>query len=213
MKSVLKLFTLFLVCVLFFNGTTIKCFEGKIFFKSIKPGKKEVYVYYVKDDKVRLDQISDGVINGTYLVNSTKQEIFGLTPKHKLYVQKEYKDITYPRNENIEVIKTGKIRSIHGYNCEEVKVNDKEKDSYITYYISQKNFDFFRPLLQCLNRKEMLSINYFQVEGMTRDFPFFGVDKSSNGMEKHRLEVTLISEEEISDDWFEIPHDFSEQKR
>ncbi len=212
MKSIFKFLSLILVCAIFINGTSEESFEGKIFFKSIKPDKREVYVYYVKDDKIRLDQISDGVINGTYLVNTESKEMFALTPKHKVYMRKEFKDIKYPRNEAVEVIKTGKKRSIHGYECEEVKVNDKDNDSFITYYVSQKNFDFFRPMLLCLNRKEMLSTNYFQIEGVNRDFPFFGVEKSANGLEKHRLEVTLISQEKLSDDWFDIPYDYSEQK-
>lgn len=212
MKALFKLSTLFLVCVLFINGSTASSFEGKIFFKSYTKGKKdEVYVYYIKGDNVRIDQVSNGVINGTILANTTSKEMFGLTPKHKIYYKKSYIPTDYAKRDDVVVTKTGKTQTVKGHLCTEYKVEDKANDSFITYYISEKNFDFFRPMLMTLNRKERLSVNYLQLDAMNRDFPFVGIEKAADGTVKQRLEVTLIEESSIPDEIFDIPYNFVEQ--
>lgn len=212
MKTLFKLSALFLVCVLFFNGSTASNFEGKIFFKSYTKGKNdEVYVYYVKGDRVRIDQVANGVINGTILANTTTKEMFGLTPKHKIYYKKSYIPTDYPKREDVKVSKTGNTQNIKGFTCNEYTVEDKANDSFITYYISEKNFDFFRPMLMTLNRKERLSVNYLQLDAMNRDFPFVGIEKAADGSVKQRLEVTLIEESSIPDELFDIPYNFVEQ--
>lgn len=211
MKSILKVLGLLLVCVLFFNGSENDSFEGKIFFKSYKPGQEDIYVYYVKGNNVRLDKIQDGVINGTILVNTSTKDMYALTPKHKIYYKKSYQPTDYPIREDVTVEKTGEMTNISGFNCEKVKVSDPTNNSFITYYISEKNFDFFRPLINTLNRKERLSMNYNQVEGMKRDFPFLGIEKDKEGKVLQRLQVTLLEEEEIKESMFEIPYNFKEQ--
>lgn len=212
MKTVFRLTALFLVFALFFNGTEPKAFEGKIFFKSFTEGKKdEVYVYYVKGENVRIDQVANGVINGTILANTTTKEMFGLTPKHKIYYKKTYMPTDYPKRDDVKVTKTGKSENIKGFECFEYVVEDKVNDSFITYYVSEKNFDFFRPMLTCLNRKERLSVNYLQLDNLSKDFPFVGIEKKADGTVKQRLEVTLIEETSIPEEMFDIPFNFVEQ--
>lgn len=211
MKSILKVIGLLLVCVLFFNGSESDSFEGKIFFKSYKQGQEEIYVYYVKGNQVRLDQIQNGIINGTILVNTSTKEMHALTPKHKIYYERKYNPTQYPIRKDVKVEKTGEYKEIKGFKCQKVKVSDQTKGSSITYYIAEKNFDFFRPLLKTLNRKENLSVNYHQVQGLERDFPFLGIEKNSEGKVVQRLQVTLIQEEEVKEGMFEIPYDFEEQ--
>jgi hypothetical protein len=212
MKAIIKLSTLFLVFVMFFNGTEMASFEGKIFFKSYTEGKKdEVYVYYVKGDKVRIDQVANGVINGTILADTKSKEMFGLTPKHKIYYKKSYVPTDYAKRDDVVATKTGKTQNIKGFECTEYTVEDKANDSFITYYVSERNFDFFRSMLTTLNRKERLSVNYMQIDNLHRDFPFVGVEKKADGSAKQRLEVTLIEEAEVPAEMFDIPFNFVEQ--
>lgn len=212
MSKILKFAALLLVCVVFFNGAEEPAFEGKIYFRYQKPDGKKIYVYYVKGDRVRIDAIVDGKIEATNLVNTKTKEMFAISPKNKLYMKKDYKPADYSRNPEIKVEKTGNQQTFHGYNCDEFKVTDEGKGTFLTYYVSQKNFDFFKPMLECINRKEDISTHYFQIENLNRDFPFVGLQRNANGLEVSRLEVTMISNETIEDTWFDIPYNYTEAK-
>lgn len=212
MKKILKFAMLLLVCVVFFNGAEETAFEGKIYFRYQKPDGKKIYVYYVKGDKVRIDAIVEGKIEATNLVNTATKEMFAISPKNKLYMKKEYKEVDYSRNANIKVEKTGNQESFLGYTCDEYKVVNAEEGIFLTYYISQKNFDFFKPMLTCINRKEPISTHYFQIENLNRDFPFIGLQRNADGLETSRLEATMISSETLEDTWFDIPYNYTEAK-
>lgn len=187
-------------------------FEGSIgFTKNIGPVTAK-YIYHVKGDKVRVEELDElGEIQGIMIVNTTDNTVVALSPERKMYI-----DVPNRRKTNkadTQVSATGKTKSLNGYTCEEWTVKSPEDGREVSYWIATGEFDFFLPMLQTLNRKDKMALYYMDVPGAENGFPMEGVEAKTDGMELTKLSVDQVSNKALSADLFEIPNDYTKFER
>ncbi len=128
-------------------------FQGTIkFTKTIGPVTAN-YVYYVKGDKVRVEELGEnGEIQGIMIVDTKGNTVKALSPERQMYIDVPNKRPA--RETEVFVQKTNNTQEINGYKCTEVKVSGKNDGREITFWVADDHFDFFVPLLETLNRKD-----------------------------------------------------------
>jgi len=201
--SFLSVVSLILVSI---TAAWAQTFEGSIEFKKILPNDTSIYVYHVKGNKVRIDEMgADGkTLEGSMLLNLADKKIYALSHDRKLYMERPYKNEQTSKM-NLEVERSANSKFINGFECSQWRVKNKDKDSEITYWVAQGNFDFFLPLLQLLNRKDNFATFYLQVPDTKGFFPMLAVERTLLRDEKGRLQVTKVSKKSPDAAFMEIP--------
>jgi hypothetical protein len=201
--SFLTVVSLILVSI---TAAWAQTFEGSIEFKKILPNDTSIYVYHVKGNKVRIDEMgADGkTLEGSMLLNLADKKIYALSHDRKLYMERPYKNEQTSKM-NLEVERSANSKFINGFECSQWRVKNKDKDSEITYWVAQGNFDFFLPLLQLLNRKDNFATFYLQVPDTKGFFPMLAVERTLLRDEKGRLQVTKVSKKSPDAAFMEIP--------
>lgn len=191
---------------------TAQRFEGSIgFTKNIGPVTAK-YIYHVKDDMIRVEELDEeGEIQGIMLVNTTDNSVVALSPERKMYI-----DVPNRRKTNhssTEVKPTGKQETINGYVCEEWIVESIDDGREVSYWVATEDFDFFLPMLKTLNRKDKMALYYMDLPNAAGSFPMKGTEVKSDGMELTRLEVDSVEKTALSADLFSIPEGYSKFER
>lgn len=183
-------------------------FEGTIEFKKQTTFDTTTYIYYVKGDKVRIDEIGSatGKIEGTFLVDLKSQKMTSLSHERKIYMDKE-KNASPVVNGQVAVEKTKNAKTVHEYKCTEYIAKNATENTEVSYWVAPGKFDFFPKLLNVLNRKDKFATYYQKLTGVEGMFPFVAIEKSG-GVEKGRLEVTKIEKKVLNDSMFNIPADY-----
>jgi hypothetical protein len=209
-KSILKLVTVVVVMVAF-SYSALAQFEGVIEFKKASTTDTTSYIYYVKGDMVRIDEIGtkSHKVEGTFLVDLNAKTMKSLNHDRKLWM-----DQATPANPTVKgtcTVKKGQnVKNLQGYKCVEYIVTNNDENTQITYYIADGKFSFFDKLLRQLNRKDKSSIYYLQIQDIKNMFPMLSVQTDlSTGKETVRLEVTKITKKDVDPAMFEIPKGYN----
>lgn len=187
-------------------------FQGTIkFTKTIGPVTAN-YVYYVKGDKVRVEEIGEnGEVQGIMIVDTKANTVKALSPERQMYIDVPNKRPA--RDTEVYVQKTGNTQEINGYKCNEVKVTGKTDGREVTFWCADDQFDFFMPMLETLNRKDKLAVYFMNVPDLDGFFPMLGVEKKTDGMELSKLQVVDMNKTTLADNLFEIPEGYSKFER
>lgn len=208
-KSTIKLLAAFVLTIAFSAVLSAQPFQGAIEFLKKSTIGSTNYIYFVKENKVRIDELGDVSRNvaGTFLVDMGEQTTKSLSHERKLWMDK-----TSPKPPVItgkcEVKKGTNSKTLQGYKCEEYIVTNTEEGKKITYYLAQDNFDFFQPMLNLLSRGDKESIYFLQIPDVKGMFPMLSITSDLQGKETGRLEVTKIEKKEIDKSKFEIPKEY-----
>jgi hypothetical protein len=195
-----------LVTGLFVPSGFSQAFEGVIeFTKSTGPVVTN-YKYFVKDDMVRIEEISArGDIQGIMLVDIQDKTVTALSPERKLYM--DVPNLRLPKEVEAQVQKTGEMRDMAGYKCEKWTVRSQREDRQMIYWVAADEFDFFIPMLETLNRKDEQAVFFLKMKDARGMFPMLGIEQKLDGAEISRLEVTRITKGAQKPSLFEIPAD------
>ncbi|MBI3502615.1 MAG: DUF4412 domain-containing protein [Bacteroidetes bacterium] len=185
-------------------------FEGTIEFKKKTLTDTVNYVYYVKGDKVRLDEIGSKSkkVEGSFLIDLKTSSMVSLSHDRKLYI--EQAPGTPPVvNGKPEVKKTGNTKKVLGQNCTEYVVKNPDEKVQVTYWLANGNYTFFSKLLKILNRKDKSAVYFQQLTGVEGTFPFLSsqVNLATNE-EEVKMEVTKVDKKTVDASMFEIPKDY-----
>lgn len=181
-------------------------FEGTIEFKKISSIDTIQYIYYVKGDNVRIDEIgSDKRTAGTMLVNIKDGSAKSLSPERKLYLDVEKGKQTPVAKDKVKIEKGKGVKTIAGYKCNEVVVKNSDENTVITYYIAKDNFHFLTGVIKSLNRKDKISTHYQLLSDIDNSFPFLAVETDFSGTKKSSLEVIAVNKHKIESSIFQIP--------
>lgn len=210
--KVITTITLMLLAVISTTDVQAQRFEGSIgFTKNIGPVTAQ-YIYHVKGDMIRVEELDElGDIQGIMIVNTADNSVVALSPERKMYI-----DVPNRRKTNdteTEVKATGKTQEINGYTCEEWFVKSPIDGREVSYWVATDDFDFFLPMLKTLNRKDKMALYYMDLPMAEGGFPMKGVEVKNDGMELTRLLVDKVQKEELAADLFEIPADYSKFER
>jgi hypothetical protein len=187
-------------------------FQGMIkFTKTIGPVTAN-YVYYVKGDKVRVEELGEnGDVQGIMIIDTKQNTVKALSPERQMYIDVPNKRPS--RETEVYVQKTGKSEMINGYKCSEVKVAGKTDGREVTYWMADDDFDFFIPMLETLNRKDKLAVYFMNIPEINGLFPMVGVERKTDGVELSKLQVLEMKKTELENKLFEIPANYSKFER
>lgn len=186
-------------------------FEGVIEFKQQSTTDTVNRIYYVKGDKVRIDEIGtiSKKVEGSYIIDLTANTMTALSHARKIYFDQTPVGTT-PTGRG-EVIKTKNSKTIHGYKCREYIVTNKEDNIKISFWMAAGKFDFFSKMMKLLKRKDRHSLYYVQMGGVEGMFPFLSTETTLDGKERSRMEVTKIEKKTVDAKRFEIPAEYTKR--
>ena len=208
MKKYILSLTIFSLLLFMVHSSNAQ-FQGSIQFNKTVGSMNIDYKYYVKDNMVRIEEISDeGLVEGIQLVDYKENKIFAISPERKLYleapIRRSAADI------KVEVNKTEKVKTILGQDCKQIVVINREQDRKIVYWVTDGNYSFFIPLLEALNRKEKQALYYLKIKGLNNYWPMKSSEYVlSTGDLVSEMITKSIDETEQRASLFEIPNDYS----
>ena len=187
-------------------------FEGVMEFTKTTGPVITSYKYYVKGDRVRIEEISSrGEVQGIMLVDTRDKTVTAISPERKLYM--DVPNMRLPKDVETQVQKLTDMKEIAGYKCEKWVVKSAKEDRQITYGVAADEFNFFIPLLETLNRKDEQAVFFLQIKDAGGVFPMLGIEQKMDGAEVSRLEVTKVIKGVQKPTLFEIPAGFNKFER
>ncbi|MEO8587810.1 MAG: DUF4412 domain-containing protein [Flavobacteriales bacterium] len=187
-------------------------FEGIIEFTKTTGPVVTSYKYYVKGDRVRIEEISArGEVQGIMLVDTRDKTVTAVSPERKLYM--DVPNMRLPKDVETTIQKTAEMKDIAGYKCEKWLVKGPKEDRQLTYWVAADEFNFFVPLLETLNRKDEQAVFFLEIKDGGGVFPMLGIEQKMDGAEVSRLEVTKVTKGVQKPTLFEIPAGFNKFER
>ncbi|HQV75812.1 MAG: DUF4412 domain-containing protein [Flavobacteriales bacterium] len=187
-------------------------FEGVIEFTKTTGPVVTNYRYYVKGDRVRIEEISArGDVQGIMLVDTRDKTVLAISPERKLYM--DVPNMRLPKSVTTTVQKTSEMKEIAGYKCEKWVVKSPTEDRNLTYWVAADDFNFFVPLLETLNRKDEQALFFLEISDNKGVFPMVGMENKMDGAEISRLEVSKVTKGPQKPAMFEIPPGFNKFER
>ncbi len=185
-------------------------FEGVIEFKKQTATDTVNYIYHIKGDKVRLDEIGNKSkkVEGSFIIDLKNGTILSLSHERKLYIE-QASGTPAPVNGKCVVKETGNVKTIQGMKCKEYVVTNADDKVQITYWMASNHYDFFFKLLKILNRKDKSAVYVQQITGADGMFPFLSVQvNQETGKEEVKMEVTKVEKKVVDIAKFEVPKDY-----
>ena len=205
-KSILRITTLVVLITVMSFGAFSQGFEGSIEFKKETMTDTTTYIYYVKGNNVKIDELGtkSNRVEGTFLIDLEAKTMKSLNHDRKLYME-QATPATPPMKGTCTVKKGTTTKTLQGFKCREYIVTNTEEGTIITYYLADGKFTFFQKLLHILNRKEKPSIYFLQIPDVNNMFPMLSFSTDLKGKENGRLEVIKITNKIMDPSMFEIP--------
>ena len=212
MRTIIRNLLLATVAITSAGAVQAQAFEGVIEFTKTTGPVVTNYKYYVKGDRVRIEEIgARGDIQGIMLVDMRDRTVTALSPERKLYM--DVPNMRLPKDVETQVTKTNERKDFAGYVCEKWVVRGPKEDRIMTYWVAADEFNFFIPLLETLNRKDEQAIFFLQIKDAKGVFPMLGVEQKMDGAEVSRLEVTSVMKAAQKASLFEVPAGYSKFER
>ena len=187
-------------------------FEGTIEFSKTTGPVVTSYKYYVKGERMRIEEISArGEVQGIMLVDTRDKTVTAVSPERKLYM--DVPNMRLPKDVETVVQKTTETQQIAGYTCEKWLVKSPKEDRQLIYWVAADAFDFFIPMLETLNRKDEQAVFFLQVKDSKGVFPMLGIEQKMDGAEVSRLEVSKVTKDVQKASLFEIPGGYNKFER
>ena len=204
---------LFLTALFGISGilmVSAQSFEGVIEFKKQTTTDTVNYIYYVKGDKVRLDEIGSKSkkVEGSFIIDLKTSSMLSLSHERKLYIE-QASGTPATMNGKPDVKKTGASKTIQGVKCNEYVVKNADEKVQVTYWMAEGKYDFFFKLLKILNRKDKSAVYVQQITGVDGSFPFLSsqVNLDTN-KEEVKMEVTKLQKKAVDASMFEVPKEY-----
>lgn len=189
-------------------------FEGSIYFTKSNMQDVTKYAYHVKGNMVRIDEIMDGQdeMVATLLVNLDTEQMMALSHERNLYLERPAK------NSEVEVsdaeVKKGSLkRSIHGKECVQYRVRNKDEDREVMFWVTEGDYAFLPRLLRVLKRKDPFARYYLALPELDNKFPVMAEENTLLREKKGFLQVDRMEPKELPTKMFEIPEGFEKVER
>ena len=207
MKHILRP-TVVVILVLLSTRLFSSPFEGVIFFQKMEDKEVTFFRYYVKGDKVRIEDVNEGgLLNGILLIDLKEASLKMLSCSAQMYLNIP---VTQENEKpKVKIDRTGNKKLISGKECELWKVENTSNYSSYEFWVGEGDYAFFTPMLKVINRNDNIALAWLSTMISSSYFPFEGVEYSSTGKEITKLEVIEIKEKELENDLFEIPANYT----
>lgn len=186
-----------------------KSFEGSITMVKESFYDTTFFTYYVSDGRIRIEERnSRKEMQTVYLVNIDKKEVFVIDPLKKMYTKLKKLDNAENAEEHFSIKKTDNYKLIKGTKCFQWRVKNSEKNSEISYWVTQNNFDFFEKMVKVLNQTDRSWEFFNRIPNTQGFFPMLYVERNLLRDEKMRTAVLQIEERTVDTSIFNIPKGF-----
>jgi len=184
-------------------------FEGSILMIKESCYDTAFLTYYVSDGRIRIEKLtSKKQLQNVYIINTENEEVFIVDPAKKLYAKLKRKVPETNNESKFAILKTTNFKLINGIKCFQWRVKNREKNTEISYWVTQNNFDFFEKMVKILNQTD-LSLEFFsQIPQSLGFFPMLSVERNLVRDEKNRTSVLQINRRSIDSAMFHIPSDY-----
>jgi len=204
----MKQFVTFLLGFQFVNA--FAQFSGSVEFKYYTLKDTTLNTYWVKANKIKLDQYSKkgNNIEGSFIFDLDAKTIKFVNPKRKVWG--DHKSETPPViRGNCEVSK-GKGKTVNGMKCVEYVVKNTEENTIITYYIISDNYEFFIPMMELWNRRDKQGVYFRKIKGLSKgSMPVLSEEKQiSDNKIISKLEIIKFNKNEVDQSKLEVPADY-----
>ena len=171
-------------------------FEGKVVFDVREDGDQQVFNYFAKDKRFRMDMPEKG---GSILFDSHNFKMYVIVDEQKMYMETPMMPTSAGAGGSIS--KTGETKNILGYDCEKFlfKQKDVEGEAWMTKELGA--FMFFMESQQEMPewQNEVLDAGYFPLQVTQHD-----LRKNVTSIFKVK-DVTPMT---LSSDLFEVPSSY-----
>jgi hypothetical protein len=207
MLQLRKLFLFVMVLIPFINQA--KSFEGSITMVKESFYDTTFFTYYVSDGRIRIEECnSKKELQSVYLVNIIKEEVFVINPLKRMYTKLKKLDNALLAQNNFSIKKTDNYKLIKGVKCYQWRVKNREKNSEISYWVTQNNFDFFEKMVKVLNQTDRSWEFFNRIPNTQGFFPMLYVERNLLRDEKMRTAVLQIEQRPVDSSVFSIPKGF-----
>ena len=189
-------------------------FQGSVYFTKSNMMDVTQYVYHVKDNMVRIDEMVEGSddLVATLLVDLEAEEMYALSHERNLYMKRPKKDGN-PSAEGVEIKEGTLKREIHGKVCRQIRLKKKEDNRELMFWVTEGEYAFFPKLLKVLNRKDYFSTYYLNIEGIENMMPLMAEENTLLREKKGFLQVEKIETKDLPSSMFEIPEGYEKMER
>lgn len=186
-------------------------FKGAIDFKYYTQRDTTLNTYWVKANKIKLDQYAkrgNNVIEGSFIFDIQEKNIKFVNPKRKVWG--DQKSEIPPVLKGKCDVKKGKGKTINNIKCTEYIVKNTEENTIITYYITSEGYEFFIPMMELWNRKDKQSIYFSKIKGLPKgSMPVLSEERLiADNKFVSKLEVTKLSKSDVDDSKLAVPADY-----
>jgi hypothetical protein len=184
-------------------------FEGSILMVKESCYDTAFYNYYVSDGKIRVEKFnSKKLLQNVYIINTTNEEIYIVDPAKKLYAKLKKRSPETNNEAQYTILKTSNFKLINGVKCFQWRVKSREKNTEISYWVTQNNFDFFEKMVKVINQTDLNWDFFNQIPQTQGFFPMLSVERNLVRDEKNRTSVLQINWRSIDSALFRIPSDY-----
>jgi len=184
-------------------------FEGSILLVKESCYDTAFYTYYVSDGKIRIEKLnSKKLLQNVYIINTLNEEVYVVDPAKKLYAKLKRKSQETSNESQYAILKTSNFKLINGIKCFQWRVKSREKNTEISYWVTQNNFDFFEKMVRILYQTELSWEFFNQIPQSQGFFPMLSVERNLVRDEKNRTSVLQIDRRTIDSAMFRIPSDY-----
>ena len=202
----------YLFAILFLSLLTeinAQSFEGKIFFVKQSISDTTHYIYLVKDNMMRVDEMNDSKnVLQSLLIDLENRKMTAISPSRKMYMPFPVSIVKKEDSANFIIEQTKKEKKLLNYSCNFWTIRNIADSVFVEYWVAKDNFDFFSDFLNTSNTSDKSASYYLQFSDIKGQFPMLSIEKDFSGNELLRLEVTNIEKISLDPSLFTIPSDY-----
>lgn len=184
-------------------------FEGTITLVKQTYYDTTFYTYLVADGKIRIEEYnSKKNLQNVYIINTNNNQVLIINPGRKIYTKLNSKLQENAEEKTFTITKSTNSKIINGITCYQWRVKNRDKNTEISYWVTQNDFDFFEKMVKILNHTDR-SWEFFNHIPQTQGYmPMLSVERNLVRDEKMRTSVIEINRRNIDTSIFKVPTDY-----
>ncbi len=197
---------------LFSNSIEIEAqeFEGKFMITKETLGDTTFFEYYVKKDKIRINQVDkEGNVLIYKLIDLKTNKIKLVDPRVNKYMIKTIiSGKIREEAEELKIKRTGNTKKINGYECRQVMVVNEKKNLMITFWVTKTNSLFLSKLIRIEAKTDPILKYFLKTGDIDQIVPMVVVERSTLWETFSKYKIVGINNCSLDDDIFTIPSEF-----
>lgn len=200
--------------ILMFHPLTLSAqeptFQGILEYSEVKGRIETRQVYYVKDHLVRMDVYDvNNELKGIRLINTRDSVVYALMPSRKLYfmipeVREKEEEISMDRGEQ--------ARTFFDMQATAYQIENASRQRSSVVWMAGATYAFFQPMIAALGKSDSFTAALLHKD-LAGALPMHITEKSASGMLLLTRTLMSITSQDLNNETFDIPADYSLMER